>query len=121
MSCIDHNTVRRLTNGRTKIIIVHGRCWLSNGESRLPQIQPKTDTNKTENQNHCAAKGKAIAQMFCDSDKYSFCLARPKNDLPDGRCRETPGMFLLQFNHGHTALALTITAQPKAFYHPVSA
>ena len=30
-------------------------------------------------------------------------------------------MFLLQFNHGHTALALTITAQPEAFYHPVSA
>ena len=41
--------------------------------------------------------------------------------LPDGRCRETPGMFSLQFNHGHTALALTITAQPKAFDHPVSA
>ena len=76
MSCIDHNTVRRLTNGRTKIIIVYGRCWLSNGESRLPQIQPKTDTNKTENQNHCAAKGKAIApflsfalyRMFCHDD-----------------------------------------------------
>ena len=76
MSCIDHNTVRRLTDSRTKIIIVHGRCWLSNGESRLPQIQPKTDTNKTENQNHCAAKGKAIAsflsfalyRMFCHDD-----------------------------------------------------
>ena len=64
MSCIDHNTVRWLTDGRTKIIIVHGRCCLSNGESRLPQIQPKTDTNKTENQNHCAAKGKAIARFF---------------------------------------------------------
>ena len=44
--------------------------------SRLPQIQPKTDTNKTENQNHCAAKGKAIARflsfalyrMFCHDD-----------------------------------------------------
>ena len=103
MSCIDHNTVRRLTDGRTKIIIVHGRCWLSNGESRLPQIKPKTDTNKTENQNQCAAKGKAIAPF------------------PDGRCRETPGMFLLQFNHGYTALALTVTAQPEAFDHPVSA
>ena len=76
MSGIDHNTVRRLTDGRTKIIIVHGRCWLSNGESRLPQIQPKTDTNKTENQNHCAAKGKVIAfflsfalyRMFCHDD-----------------------------------------------------
>ena len=42
MSCIDHNPVRRLTDSRTKIIIVNGRCWLSNGESRLPQIQPKT-------------------------------------------------------------------------------
>ncbi len=30
-------------------------------------------------------------------------------------------MFLLQFNHGYTALALTVTAQPEAFYHPVSA
>lgn len=30
-------------------------------------------------------------------------------------------MFLLQFNHGYTALALTITTQPEAFDHPVSA
>ena len=30
-------------------------------------------------------------------------------------------MFLLQFNHGHTALALTVTAQPEAFDHPVAA
>ena len=30
-------------------------------------------------------------------------------------------MFLLQFNHGHTALALTVTSQPEAFDHPVAA